>query len=442
MIQEDTLSTLERLCREFSDLPPEAILKTDLLRLGIAFTPEALQITAHAKPKSYFIFSFDRKSQEELSFAERHAAPEEVALIGGPWEARRTIVSVRNNPDSPYRIDARADGILQLEVKTGNKLNTWQQLTDIELPQVPPYYEQKLPSGKPVTDIAPTIQWGYLIYITVFRLCQYWGKEEECQFCDINENYRQQKKEGRSYTGIKKPEEICEALELINNLDSQQISQAYTVTGGSVTTEIAGMREADFYAQYAAAIESKFNGRWIGKAVVQALPLEEAKILKDSGYQIYHPNYEVWDKQLFEIICPGKTRYVGRDEWMKRIVDSAEYFEPQNVIPNFVAGVELARPNGFNNIDEAIKSTTEGLDWFMSKGIAPRFTVWCVEPNTELTAENNDPPPLEYFAKLLRNYRDTHAKYSLPTPPGYGPPGVGKALFSVSSFMDVLPATD
>ena len=30
----------------------------------------------------------------------------------------------------------------------------------------------------------------------------------------------------------------------------------------------------------------------------------------------------------------------------------------------------------------------------------------------------------------------------LSSPPGYGPPGAGRAVFSVSSFMDSLPATD
>ena len=29
-------------------------------------------------------------------------------------------------------------------------------------------------------------------------------------------------------------------------------------------------------------------------------------------------NYEVWDKDLFGIICPGKQRVIGWDNWMKR----------------------------------------------------------------------------------------------------------------------------
>ena len=57
-----------------------------------------------------------------------------------------------------------------------------------------------MPSASATTrppEIAPTIQWGYLIYLTVLRLCQYFGAKEECQYCDINHNWRQHKAAGR-----------------------------------------------------------------------------------------------------------------------------------------------------------------------------------------------------------------------------------------------------
>jgi len=426
--------------KQFADLPFEAILKTDLLRLGLSFSPEALKVCASAKPKSYFIFSFDRVAQKDLSEIERKSVPEEIALIGGPHDLKRTIVSVRVNPASPYRIETQTSppGPLSLVRRGRVEGERSDPICDVILPSFPAYYGVPLSSGKPVADIAPTIEWGYLIYLTAFRLCQYFGAEEECQFCDINHNYRQQKNAGRPYTGIKSSGEILEALDIINQKDTEKLSHAYTVTGGSVTSQLGGMKESEFYAQYARAIEKRFPGRWIGKAVVQALPEDEVKILKDAGYAIYHPNYEAWDKRLFEALCPGKSRYVGRDEWIRRIVESAKIFGPENVIPNFVAGVEMSKPYGFETIDEAVASTAEGLDFFMSQGICPRFTVWCVEPNTELSKTNSEPPSLAYYLRLLQVYRDTFRRHRLPIPPGYGEAGVGKAVFSVSAFMDVL----
>ena len=69
--------------------------------------------------------------------------------------------------------------------------------------------------GRPITEVAPCIEWGYLIYLTVFRRCQYSGGEEECRFCDINENYRQQKAAGRPYVTVKSVEEVVEAMSVI-----------------------------------------------------------------------------------------------------------------------------------------------------------------------------------------------------------------------------------
>jgi hypothetical protein len=426
---------VEDLIGRFPDIPPEAVLKEDLLRTGVAFDAAALtdNLEGDVKPKSYFIFSFDQKPLTQLGEAATRRPPEEIALTGGPYELRRTIVSVRVNPDSPYRVARAEDGSLQMSLDG-------RELAAVALPPMPEYYRHELANGKTVMETAPTIQWGYLIYLTVLRLCQYFGAKEECGFCDINHNWRQHRRAGRPYTGIKPVADVLEALALIDRYDTANASKAYTLTGGSVTSNVDGLAEADFYGRYAQAIEERFPGRWIGKVVAQALPKADVQRFKDYGITIYHPNYEVWDSRLFSIISPGKQRYVGREEWHRRIFDAAEVFGPRYVIPNFVAGVEMAKPFGFTSVDEAIASTTEGLNHFMSRGVTPRFTTWCPEPTTPLGKANPDGAPLEYHVRLLRAYRGALEEHSLQPPPGYGEPGAGNAVFSVSSFMDTLPA--
>ena len=271
------------------------------------------------KPKSYFIFSFDQKPLTQLGEAARRRPPEEIALTGGPYGLRRTIVSVRVNPDSPYRVTRDEEGRCSLTLDG-------RPIADVGLPPMPEYYRHELANGKTVMETAPTIQWGYLIYLTVLRLCQYFGAKEECQFCDINHNWRQHKKEGRPYTGVKPVDDVLEALALIDRYDTAKTSKAYTLTGGSVTSTVDGLAEADFYGRYAQAIEERFPNRWIGKVVAQALPKADVQRYKDYGITIYHPNYEVWDKRLFALISPGKERYVGREEWHRRIFDAADVF--------------------------------------------------------------------------------------------------------------------
>ena len=254
------LDILEEQFVRHETLPREAVLKADLLRTGISFDEGALVRPAgegEHQPKSYFIFSFDMVRQKQLDETQKWHAPEEIALTGGRWNLRRTIVSTRLNPSSPYRVVPR-DGALWLHVDS-------EPVAEVGLHDLPPYYRTNLPDGRPVAEIAPTIEWGYLLYLTVFRVCQYFGAKEECQFCDINNNYRQQIQEGRPYTGVKSVADIVAALEAIDASGSE--SQAYTITGGSVTSTLQGKNEVEFYAQYVEAIERRFPGRWISKVV-------------------------------------------------------------------------------------------------------------------------------------------------------------------------------
>ena len=129
----------------------ESVLKEDLLRTGIAFDDTALSdnLDGEVKPKSYFIFSFDQKPLAELGEAARRRPPEELALKGGPYGLRRTIVSVRVDPASPYRVEGGEEGLgLRLEGRP---------VADVGLPPMPEYYRHRLKNGKTVMETAPTI---------------------------------------------------------------------------------------------------------------------------------------------------------------------------------------------------------------------------------------------------------------------------------------------
>ena len=192
------LQMIEDHMRRFADLPPEVFFKEELLRHGLSLGPLAAPDGSYQK-KSYFIFSFDRTPIGQMPQQENRRAPEEIALDGGPYGLRRTVVSVRLNPSSPYCLETDGGGIvLRLEGET---------LCRVEFPPEPEHYRRTLRDGKPVSEIAPTIEWGYLIYLTVFRRCQYVGSDQECRFCDINANFDQQRAAGLPYTTVKSEED-------------------------------------------------------------------------------------------------------------------------------------------------------------------------------------------------------------------------------------------
>src|SRR3989442_14177166 len=96
----------------FPNIPPEAVLKEDLLRTGIAFDDSALtdNLDGEVKPKPYFIFSFDQKPLAQLGEPAKRRPPEALAPTDRPYALRRTTVSVPANPSSPHRVSRDEPG--------------------------------------------------------------------------------------------------------------------------------------------------------------------------------------------------------------------------------------------------------------------------------------------------------------------------------------------
>ena len=63
---------IEKLNEAYPTVPIEAILKQDILRLGVSFTVDSLKIAAGFKPKDYFIFSFDLVTLEDMEKDQSH----------------------------------------------------------------------------------------------------------------------------------------------------------------------------------------------------------------------------------------------------------------------------------------------------------------------------------------------------------------------------------
>ena len=162
------------------------------------------------------------------------------------------------------------------------------------------------------------------------------------------------------------------------------------------------------------------------------------KRYKAAGVTAIHAQLEVWDKDLFKVICPGKARMIGWDAWVKKILDAVDVFGEGNVTPGLVAGVEMCQPYGFKDVDQAIKSTAEGFEFLMSHGVSVRYNCWNISPWSALAS--NQPPPLEYFVRLDKAWCESLNTFNLPPPTGFGQMGPGRATGCVhAGYMDMDP---
>jgi hypothetical protein len=194
------------------------VLKEDLPRTG-SVDESALtdNLDGEIKPKSYFIFSFDQKPLTELGAAALQRPPEEIALSGGPWELRRTIVSVRVNPASPYRID----GDLRLSLDG-------RELAEVTLPPMPEYYRHTLSNGKTVMETAPTTSGATWSTSPCCGSAEYLARTGSAASATSATTGASTRGAGRPYTGVK-PVETCRVGA---DRPLRRATHAYTLTGG------------------------------------------------------------------------------------------------------------------------------------------------------------------------------------------------------------------
>src|SRR4030042_2009114 len=104
---------LEAHFEKFPDLPKEAIIKEDCLRLGLRFSRAALEACKGYQTKLHYMFSFDA-SKVDLAMGEESLSPPlDIKLEGGRYRLRPTDTQVRIREDSPYLVDI-VDGKLML----------------------------------------------------------------------------------------------------------------------------------------------------------------------------------------------------------------------------------------------------------------------------------------------------------------------------------------
>ncbi|MFC1814363.1 radical SAM protein [Thermodesulfobacteriota bacterium] len=416
----------------YPDVPKEVILKEDILNHGLKFSDEALEAAKGSKVKSYRLFTYDKVSYDQLQKREAFKAPEDIVIGGGTYGLRKTTVTVRLNPNSPYFVDV-VDGQLML-------CQDGVRIAKVKYPPMPNYYSKTFEDGAKYSEIvAMTAQTAFC---TINRACQFWGEKNECKFCDINENVRQAKKSGKAavvkaWKPIEQVTEVMEEIFVKEKTPGGVRPLAIVLSGGTILEKINNKNEDDFYLEYVAAIKDRIGSRW--SLALQTLAKDKAtlKRYKATGVDRYCANLEVWDKELFKIICPGKERVVGRDEWVKRLVDAVDVFGEGNVTPNIVAGIETCQPYGFKDLDSAVKSTAEGIEFLMSHGVVVRFNHWNVSPLSAL--KGNKPPPLEYFIRINLAWCEACVKYSIPPPRDLGPVGPGLATRGHGGYMDMDP---
>ena len=420
---------LESLFKKYSYVPKEAVVQIDVQRCGLDFSEEALQKLEPYASKTYNLFTFDRVSHDDLKSKAYLKVPDQIGYTGGMYGLRGIVKTseVRLNPSSEYIIDV-VDGDLKLCTKEKDERVP---IADVLNPHpLPRYMSKKFDDGTSYSAVCDAQPGKSFSRVVPLRMCQFWGYKEECKFCDMNNAARMQTKMGRRAEGRKMVEDLSQVAEVFKEVYLREKwppglkPRSILMTGGVVLAKIDGMNEDDFYLRYVKAIKEAIGNRW--PICLQTDPKEHDVAVKyrDAGVDAHETNLEIWDKQLFSIICPGKSKRFGWDKWVKLMFEEVDVFGEGNVTPAFVSGVEMCQPWGFKTIDEAVKSTTEGYEFLMRHGVVPRPSQWNISAFSAL--KDNVPPPLEFYVRMDWNWYDIWRKYGLPPVRRFNLLGPGK----------------
>jgi hypothetical protein len=389
--------TIFKYFEEFPDVPKSIIVKTELLRQGVRFSQNALDAFKDLDTvfKGYFLFSYDRGKM--VTFGEK--IPDYSFL-----RKDDTPIQIRTYEFTPYVIDVRDT---KFYITENNDF-----IEEIYFYPAPKFYSQKLEDGTPMRSIVDCPGKDTL-FVTLNKYCEMFKHNLQCQFCDFVPTTAGQSKSGEKIVVHKNSEQVAEALAVA--LKEIRFRHLY-FTGGTILSQFQGKTEVEYYCDHLNATRKRLRVWYPANFQIGALKEDDWKRIYDTGVGFVQPNIEVWDRRLFEIICPGKNKLVGYDEWIKRTIKAVEIFGPGRVQPNFVIGVEMSKPNGFVDVDQAVKSILGGFDFLMGHGVLPRMATWCIEPNAVLGPQ--DLPPLEYFLKVGKGYTELRRKHGLDLPGG------------------------
>jgi hypothetical protein len=117
---------------------------------------------------------------------------------------------------------------------------------------------------------------------------------------------------------------------------------AVVITGGTILGKYRGQTELDVYCSRLNAMREKLQV-WI-PSTFQIDPQEDEgwKRLHATGVGSVQLNIEVWDRDLFAWICPGKDSLLGREEWIKRsdstLLSAQKYLKVKNPLELYLRG--------------------------------------------------------------------------------------------------------
>lgn len=219
----------------------------------------------------------------------------------------------------------------------------------VEIVERPAFYDRLTSTGVKFSDLATTH--GSYTVITPNPRCEFFKSKVECRYCAGE--FNTEGKAERVFT-------VEEVLETVGAVLKEKISEIIYLSIGFGSGDDGGIK---FLSPYIAAIKKHFNCI----VAVEALPPRSNRWI-DKAYAVGADsvlyNLEIFDGELFEVICPGRAELIGRKRYLDALKYAAKIFPNGTVASHLIVGLE---PPG---------STIMGIDYLTDIGVVPILPIY------------------------------------------------------------------
>lgn len=369
-----------QLLDQFPEIPRTLVVKNDAIREGIRPTPTTRKIGKWALPDAHDYFEYDKEDTHTPEETAEGYTLTPIVLHFNDQVCLRPMFDSR----SPYEIRYEERGRYAL-------YRDGEHIEQVYFPTRPAWYSQKTSTGRPMSSVI-SLRDDHCMYIAALTYCEYFKDNTGCRYCNIVPSESTKRDLGMERTVGKRQQDVYETF-LAACKESKPLH--VNMTGGVL---LDPSREADVYALLARTLRQAMKDAGHECPIhitCQAMEAEDQLKLKEAGASTIRFNLEVWDERLFEHICPGKAKYVGRERWLDRLLQGVEIWDEMG--STIVVGIEMAPPFGFSTENEAAESNIEGWEWLMTHGVAPMGTPWRCVPGTEFAGMSS--PRTEYLLR-------------------------------------------
>jgi hypothetical protein len=354
-------------------------IKLELLSKGLTFSKGSNKNigTKHTEKRYMFGYSDRVTGLNEL-------IPPEI-LIG------ETVIAVHQRIDSPWKV------IIGKQADEFILCHNNQEICKVNYPKRPSFYGIQLSSGVMSEEVA-TMYGVHVLAFFVRGHCQFYDNGKQCHFCSLNPTRKITK------DAIKKivPTIASEVSQLALEAYGEEI-RYIMYCGGSYWDHDTEVKE---YLDIIREINSQVTIPTRIRQHVLSMPPHNLSLLdemKEAGINDYAFAIEVWDPELFKMICPGKNETYGRKNYLKAFEYAVNVFGEGNVYCVLVGGLE------------PLESLLNGFRELQGMGVVPSVNVFHPDPKSIL--HDRAAPDSEYLLEMAkiqgRIYRESNFKPSI-----------------------------